>query len=182
MAGIALASSIESYQIITKVKPLRDFFLTIFFVTLGMDLAFNNVSQILVAVTIFSGFVLFISPIIVFLILGLLKYKKRTGFMAGLALTQISEFSLIMLYLGNKIGHISEEVLSVITFVGVITFVTSTYFIVNSNYLFKRLMPLLGIFERKSADSETVQEELKDHIILVGANRMGDGILNALID
>ncbi len=182
LAGIALASSIESYQIITKVKPLRDFFLTIFFVTLGMDLAFNNVSQILVAVTIFSGFVLFISPIIVFLILGLLKYKKRTGFMAGLALTQISEFSLIMLYLGNKIGHISEEVLSVITFVGVITFVTSTYFIVNSNYLYKRLMPLLGIFERKSADSETVQEELKDHIILVGANRMGDGILNALID
>lgn len=181
LAGIALASSIESYQIITKVKPLRDFFLTIFFVTLGMDLVFNNISQILVAVIIFSIFVLLISPVIVMMILGILKYKKRTSFMSGVALAQISEFSLIMLYLGNKIGHVSEQVLSIVTFVGVITFVISTYFIVNSNYIYKILMPLLGIFERKSSEAEKEPEELKEHIVLVGANRMGEGILNALI-
>ncbi len=181
LAGIALASSIESFQIITKVKPLRDFFLTIFFVTLGMDLAFNNISQILLSVSIFSIFVLLISPIIVMIILGLLKYKKRTSFMAGLALAQISEFSLIMLYLGNKIGHVPEETLSIITFVGVITFVVSTYFITNSNYLYKLLVRFLGIFERKSADMESDLEELKNHVILIGANRMGEGILNALV-
>ena len=101
--------------------------------------------------------------------------------MAGLALAQISEFSLIMLYLGNKIGHISEEVLSVITFVGVITFVVSTYFITNANYLYKLLAPFLGIFERRSVDSEKETEGLNDHIILIGANRMGEGILRALI-
>lgn len=181
LAGIALASSIESFQIISKVKPLRDFFLTIFFVTLGMDLAFNNISQILLSVSVFSFFVLLISPIIVMFILGLLKYKKRTSFMAGLALAQISEFSLIMLYLGNKIGHVQEEILSVITFVGVITFVISTYFITNSNYLYKLLVHFLGIFERKSADKEKEIEELKNHVILIGANRMGEGILNALV-
>ena len=181
LAGIALASSIESFQIITKVKPLRDFFITIFFVTLGMDLAFNNISQILVSVSILSVFVLFVSPIIIMIILGSLKYKKRTSFMAGLALAQISEFSLITLYLGNKIGHVPEEVLSIITFVGVITFVVSTYFITNSNYIYKLLVPFLGIFERKSSDGEKEPDELQNHIILIGANRMGEGILNALL-
>ncbi len=181
LAGIALATSIESFQIITKVKPLRDFFLTIFFVTLGMDLAFNNISQIVVFVVVLSAFVLFVSPVIVIMILGLLKYKKRTSFMAGIALAQISEFSLIMLYLGNKIGHVPEEVLSIITFVGVITFVVSTYFITNSNYLYKLLAPVLGLFERKSTEIENEFVELKNHIILVGANRMGEGILHALI-
>ncbi len=181
LAGIALASSIESFQIITKIKPLRDFFITIFFVTLGMDLAFNNISQILVSVSVFSIFVLLISPIIIMIILGLLKYKKRTSFMAGVTLAQISEFSLIMLYLGNKIGHISEEVLSIITFVGVVTFVISTYFITNSNYIYKFLLPILGIFERKNINDQKEPEELKNHTILIGANRMGEGILNALI-
>lgn len=181
LAGIALATSIESYQIITKVKPLRDFFLTIFFVTLGMDLVFNNISQIFVTVIIFSVFVLLVSPVIVMLILGVLKYKKRTSFMSSVALAQISEFSLIMLYLGNKIGHVSEQVLSIVTYVGVITFVISTYFISNSNYIYKILLPVLGFFERKGSGTEKEQEELKEHIILVGANRMGEGILNALI-
>lgn len=181
LAGIALASSIENYQIITKVKPLRDFFLTIFFVTLGMDIVFTNVSEILPAVIVFSAFVLFVSPIIVMMILGLLKYKKRTSFFTGLSLAQISEFSLIVLYLGNKIGHISVDVVSIITFVGVITFVISTYFIEHSDALYKFFMPILGIFERKNAYPENKIEGIKDHIILVGANRMGEGILNALI-
>lgn len=182
LAGIALATSIESYQIITKVKPLRDFFLTIFFVTLGMDLKLNNLSEIIVPVIVFSGFVLFISPIIIMMIFGFLKYKKRTGFMSGIALAQISEFSLIMLYLGNKIGHIPENIISIITIVGVVTFVVSTYFIIHANFIYKLLMPYLNIFERKNISPESKIEELKGHIILVGANRMGEGILNVLIN
>ena len=181
LAGIALATSIESYQIITKVKPLRDFFLTIFFVTLGMGIVFTNALSVLIPVFVFSAFVLLISPIIVMVILGGLKYKKRTAFFTGLSLAQISEFSLIILYLGNKIGHISANIVSIITFVGVITFVVSTYFIVHANTIYKILMPYLGIFERKNVSPETEAEELKDHIVLIGANRMGEGILNALI-
>lgn len=181
LAGVALASSIESYQIITKVKPLRDFFLTIFFVTLGMDIVFTNISEILPAVIVFSALVLFAGPIIVMMILGSLKYKKRTSFFAGLSLAQISEFSLIIVYLGNKIGHVPDNVVSIITFVGVITFVISTYFIVHSNALYKFFMPILGVFERKNAYPENNVDGIKDHIILVGANRMGEGILNALI-
>ncbi len=181
LAGLSLANSIESYQIITKIKPLRDFFLTIFFVTLGMGIVFSNLSHVIVPVFVFSTFVLLISPIIVMLILGGLKYKKRTSFFTGVALAQISEFSLIMVFLGNKIGHLSGEIVSIITFVGVITFVFSTYLIIHSNSLYKFFMPYLGIFERNKTQDEKKQEEISGHIILIGANRMGEGILEALL-
>ncbi len=181
LAGIALASTIESYQIITKVKPLRDFFLTIFFVTLGMRIVLSNIDQIIVPVIVFSGFVLLISPVIVMLILGFMKYKKRTSFLAGIALAQISEFSLIMIFLGNKIGHLDTSIISIITFVGVITFVFSTYFITQSNALYRIFLPYLDFFERNITKIEKVDKEIKGHIILVGANRMGEGILEALL-
>ena len=181
LAGLALANSIESYQIITKIKPLRDFFLTIFFVTLGMGIVLSNLSHVIIPVFVFSAFVLLVSPIIVMLILGGLKYKKRTSFFTGVALAQISEFSLIMVFLGNKIGHLSGDIVSIITFVGVITFIFSTYFIIHSNSLYKFFMPYLGIFERNKTQNEKKQEEISDHIILVGANRMGEGILEALL-
>lgn len=182
LAGLSLAGCVESFQISTKVKPLRDFFLTIFFVTLGMELTFSNMSEIFIPVIVFSLFVLFVSPIIVMVILGLLKYKKRTSFMSGVALAQVSEFSLLMVFMGNKIGHLSQEVVSAATLIGVITFVASTYFITYSNNIYKRLMPYLGIFERNKTHDEAPAEVLKDHTILVGANRMGEGILEALIN
>lgn len=181
LAGIALASTIESYQIITKVKPLRDFFLTIFFVTLGMGIVLTNISEIILPVIVFSAFVLLISPLIVMAILGFMKYKKRTSFFAGVALAQISEFSLIMVFLGNKIGHLDQSVVSIITFVGVITFVFSTYFITHSNSLYKLFLPYLDWFERKITKEEKKEEEIRDHIVLIGANRMGEGILDALL-
>lgn len=180
LAGIALSSSIESYQIITKIKPLRDFFLTIFFVTLGMKITFISFSTIAVPIVLLSSFVLLVTPIIVMIILRTLKYKKRTSFFSGIALAQISEFSLIMIYMGNKIGHVSTEIVSVITFVGVISFVVSTYFITYSNTLYKFFLPVLGVFESKLAKDEELAEAVKDHVILVGANRMGEGILKAL--
>lgn len=181
LAGIALASSIESYQIITKIKPLRDFFLTIFFVTLGMEITLNNFSEIFVPSLIFSAFVLFISPVILMGILGFFKYTKRTSFFTGIALAQISEFSLIMIYLGNKIGHLTSEIVSIITFVGAITFVFSTYFITHSNSLYKFFSPYLDLFERNKTKTDEKGQEISNHIILVGANRMGSWILDALL-
>lgn len=180
LAGIALSSTIESYQITTKIKPLRDFFLTIFFVTLGTEITLNNISSTLIPTVILSVFVLVITPIIVMFILGALKYKKRTSFFAALSLAQISEFSLIIVFLGYKIGHLNQEVQSIITLVGVICFVISTYYIMYSNTIYRHFLPFLGFFERKTAKAETDPEEIKNHIILVGANRMGEGILNAL--
>ena len=181
LAGLALANSLENYQIISRVRPLRDFFITIFFVTLGTRLLISDFSEILIPGVILSAFVLIGNPIIVMIIMGALGYRKRTGFMAGLTVAQISEFSLILMIMGNRIGHVSDQAVSLVTFVGAVTFVISTYMILNNNYLYKLLSPFLDIFERSNVREKRITaEKIKDHVVLIGVRRMGESILEAL--
>ncbi|PIZ97477.1 MAG: sodium:proton exchanger, partial [Candidatus Levybacteria bacterium CG_4_10_14_0_2_um_filter_35_8] len=79
LAGLALANSVANYQIIARVKILRDFFIVVFFVLLGMQMKFNNVGGVLAPVILFSLFVLIIKPLITMFVMGDLGYKKRTS-------------------------------------------------------------------------------------------------------
>jgi Kef-type K+ transport system membrane component KefB len=182
LAGFALGNSSENFQIVAKVKAVRDFFITIFFVTLGMSLVFDNISRIWLPASILAVYVLIGNPIILMGILGFLGYRKRTSFLVGLTVSQISEFSMIVVFMGYKLNHVQSDVVSVITVAGTITFVLSTYMIMNGNSLYKKLSPFLDIFERKHTHEQTMKiENLTDHVILVGANRMGETILEALL-
>lgn len=184
LAGLALANSSENFEIIAKVKSLRDFFITIFFVLLGMTLSFSSASSVLLPILVFSAFILIGNPIIVMIIMGLLGFRKRTSFLAGLTVAQISEFSLIVVFLGQKVGHLSNEVVSLITAVGVITFALSAYMILNGDKLYKFLNPVLGIFERRKTTEENIGEldGINDHVVLVGVNRIGKSVLDALLE
>jgi len=184
LAGLALANSSENFEIIGKVKSLRDFFITIFFVLLGMTLSFTSASSVLLPIIIFSAFILIGNPIIVMVIMGLLGFRKRTSFLAGLTVAQISEFSLIVVFLGQKVGHLSNEVVSLVTAVGIITFAVSTYMILNGDRLYKLLSPILGIFERRKTTKEHIGDldGINDHVVLIGVNRMGRSILDALLE
>lgn len=186
LAGLSLSGSLENLQIAAKIRPLRDFFITMFFVLLGMNLTFGNISTIIYPALILSGFVLIGNPIIVMIIMGLLGYRKRTSFMSGLTVAQISEFSLIVIFLGRTIGHLPEEIVTLITVVGIITFTLSTYMIVKGNSFYLRLAPYLSIFERKrgkkdeALQSEKDLSEMKQHAVLIGGEQMGESVLNAL--
>jgi predicted Kef-type K+ transport protein len=81
---------------------------------------------------VFSLFVLIGNPLIVMVIMGMLGYRKRTGFLAGLMVAQISEFSLILAAPGVSLGHIDRETMGLITLVGLITISVSTYMIIFS--------------------------------------------------
>lgn len=186
LAGLSLANSTENLQIASKIRSLRDFFITIFFVILGMNLTFSNISAILGPAIVLSLFVLIGNPIIVMVIMGLLGYRKRTSFLAGLTVAQISEFSLIIIFLGNKLNHLTEEIVTLITVVGIITFTLSTYMIVNGNKLYLILAPVLSIFERKHGKKDEILHsakelsEVKDHVVLVGGDQMGESLINTL--
>lgn len=182
LAGLALANTTQNFQIVSKVRSLRDFFITIFFVTLGMKMVFSDFSTILIPSILLSIFVLIGNPLIVMIILGALGYRSRTSFMAGLTVAQISEFSLIVIFMGNKIGHVPDNVVSLVTVVGIVTFILSTYMIMNSNWLYTKLSSVLKIFERNNVNEKIIPSfEMKDHVVLIGANRMGESILEALI-
>lgn len=183
LAGFALANSMQNIQIVSKVRPLRDFFITIFFVMLGMEMIFENLTRIVFPSVLLGVFVLLGNPLIVMALLGMMGYRSRTGFLSGLTVAQISEFSLILMFMGNKLGHVSDRAVSIVTLVGAITFIFSTYMIMNGNKLYQVLQPLLRFFERKKTKEHPLEShEYKDHVVLIGANRMGESILEALLN
>lgn len=184
LAGLSLANSSEHFHIGTKMRPLRDFFIVIFFVSLGMEMGIRNIYLIMPPAIILSTFILIGNPIIVIVIMSLLRYSRRTSFLTGLTMAQISEFSLILVFLGKKIGHISEDTVSLMTAIGIITFTASSYMILNGNSLYKFFSRYLKILERKNLIDKNIENtaELANHVILVGAHRTGKCILYTLED
>lgn len=175
LAGITLSMSPYRYEIASRMKPLRDFFLLLFFILLGSQLTFNNFGNSVVPVVIFSLFVLIGNPLIVMTLMGVLGYTKRNGFLAGLTVSQISEFSFILIALGISVGHLSQEILSIVTFIGLITMAGSSYAVMNGQKLYEFFSNYLGIFERKGGkiDEGKYHKDEPFDIILFGYNRIG---------
>jgi hypothetical protein len=183
LAGVALASTHYREVISGRLTSIRDFLLLFFFIHLGSGLDLSMLGEQLLAAILLSAFVLIGNPLIVMVIMGAMGYRKRTGFLAGLTVAQISEFSLIFVALGLSLGHISEEVVGLVTLVGLITIALSTYMIMYSHPLFERLAPLLSVFEKKTPYREAQlrqNEERKMDVILFGLGRYGGNILRQL--
>ncbi len=181
LAGLALANSSEHFQIANRIKPLRDFFILIFFVILGSSIIFYDFASLGLPIIAFSLFVLIGNPLIVMIIMGLfMHYRKRTAFMAGITVAQISEFSLILAALGFKLGHLNEEIVAVIAAVGIITITTSTYMIVYSDKIYAFIAPFLSLFERKETREDVTFADFSKPIILIGYDRTGRSIASRI--
>jgi Kef-type K+ transport system membrane component KefB len=183
LAGIALAESVEHFQIAGRVKSLRDFFVVMFFIVLGSRMALGGQSGVWGPTVLLSLFVLVGNPLIVMLIMGALGFRSRTGFMAGVTVAQISEFSLIVVTLGHRLGHVDQRVVTIVTAVGLITITLSSYLILYSDRLYAWLRGPLKIFEfRASREHAQAEHPLKNHIVLIGCHRMGHNILHSIED
>lgn len=179
VAGMTLASSKYTLELGGKIKPLRDFFVILFFVFFGSQLAGAITVPLIINALILSAFIIIGKPIVVMTILRLFGYKKRTNFLAGSSLAQISEFSLILVLLGFSLGHLSQEVMSLAVLVAVITIGVSSYSIYYSQNIFNRLSSLLNIFEGKKEPDNKKKEESYE-IILFGYHRIGYKVLRAI--
>ena len=177
LAGISLASTHYRELIGARLVSLRDFLLLFFFISLGASLDLGSLTDQLLPAILFSIFVLIGNPLIVMVIMGYMGYRKRTGFLAGLTVAQISEFSLILAALGFSLGHLDKETVGLITLVGLITISVSTYLILYSYPIYERLAPYLSVFERKNpyreAQLNNESNDKKTDIILFGLGRFG---------
>ncbi len=184
VAGVSLASTPYRDALGARLTSVRDFLLLFFFLDLGAQLDLGLLGAQLVESLVFSLFVLIGNPLIVMVIMGVLGYRSRTGFLAGLTVAQISEFSLVLGALGLSLGHISAETMGLITLVGLITISVSTYMIIYSHPLYERLAPWLRIFERRQPHREAMQDAVPDdavpQVILFGLGRYGSGIARSL--
>lgn len=184
LAGISLATTNYREAIGSRLTTLRDFLLLFFFIDLGAQLELGLLREQIAPAIILSLFVLIGNPLIVMVIMGYMGYRKRTGFLAGLTVAQISEFSLILGALGVSLNHIDKNILGLITLVGLVTIGLSTYMILYSQYIYKWLAPWLTIFERsipkREQDKIQTASETPVDVILFGLGRYGNNIARHL--
>ncbi len=184
LAGFSLASSHYRDAINARLTGLRDFLLLFFFIDLGSRLDLSTLGDDLLPALVLSVFVLVGNPLIVMAIMGAMGYRKRTGFLAGLTVAQISEFSIIFIAMGISLGHITESTLGLVTMVGLVTIALSVYLILYSAPLYERLKPFLSVFERRVPHREQVSGEAdageRPDVIVVGLGRYGGQLVSQL--
>jgi Kef-type K+ transport system membrane component KefB/Trk K+ transport system NAD-binding subunit len=184
LAGVTLASTPYRDAIGARLATVRDFLLLFFFIDLGSRLDISQVGATLRSALLLSVFVLVGKPLIVAAIMGTMGYRKRTGFMTGLTVAQISEFSLILGALGVSLGHITDETMGLVTTVGLVTITLSTYLIMNSAAIYRRLAPALAVLERQTPYRETGSDRdtvPASDVVLFGLGRYGGSIVRHLL-
>jgi len=183
IAGIILSISPYSTEIISKVRPLRDFFLIIFFIILGLSIDISGISKVIINALILSLITLLLKPLIIMTLMTFMGYTKRNNFLVGTTLGQISEFSIIILLLAKSIslfsGAISEEIINTVALTLVITIFLSSYMIIYSNEFYKKMSSFASLFEKKRIRKDRIIKKKYD-AILFGYNRIGFSILNSL--
>ncbi|AWL12259.1 K(+) efflux antiporter [Saliniradius amylolyticus] len=188
LAGIALASTPYRESIISRLSSLRDFLLLFFFMALGTQLDLSLLGEQMGAALVLSLFVLVGNPLIVVIIMGYMGFRRRTGFLAGLTVAQISEFSLIFVAMGISLGHLNQSTLGLVTLVGLITIALSVYMITYSHSLYDKLAALLKPFERQHPFREEAYEADPVHynrhydVVVYGLGRFGSELAESLLN
>lgn len=185
LAGVSLASTPFRESIGVKLTSLRDFLLVFFFIELGARLDLSLLGTQVWSAIPLSLFVLIGNPIIVMVIIGAMGYRKRTSLLTGVTIAQVSEFSLILVAMGAKLGHIGDDAVGVVTLVALITIASSTYMILYSHNIYDRLAPYLGVFERRMPyreDSRRDRLRISDSAdtLIFGLGSYGTGIAEQL--
>lgn len=171
--GVALASSPYVQEIASRLKPLRDFFVVIFFITLGESLNTDNLASAVFPALVLSLIVIIMKPLVVTASMGILGYTKRVSFKTGINLSQISEFSIVLVVLSISSGLVRPHIGAVITLVAIITIAISTYLMQYDNELFRYFDKLkLHMFEKDVTFRESKRASSYP-IILLGYHHGG---------
>lgn len=164
-AGVSLASLPYATEMSTRLKPLRDFFVVLFFVSLGEQFVFDDFGSIFVPALVLSAIVVIGKPLFVMVSLGALRYTKLTSFKAGVHLSQISEFSIVLVVLAYQLKVVDARATSIITLVALIAIAISSYLMKYDDTLYRKLSKMLDIFERKNVHERKEKRALYSNIL-----------------
>lgn len=183
LAGIALASSPYHFQIQGKIKPLRDFFITLFFIYIGSQVVVGDLLTEIPAILIFSVLTMILKPLVYMILLSFFGFRKHTLYQTSLNLSMLSEFSLIVIVIGANYGLVGSSAISVIAAVAVVSIIFSSILIYNSRKLYKFFLPFVRLIERSGKYhifEERKESGVGDHVIIVGAHRIGKPVAEYL--
>ena len=171
-AGVFLAALPYAQEIAARLRPLRDFFIIVFFIALGTELTFNQFGEMLWPILAGTLIVVILKPLVILTALGLLGYTKRTSFKTALTLSQVSEFSIILVILATQRGLIEQQTVALLTFIALISIAISTYLVTFSDQLYTIFEKYLDMFERRKTQGEPLTRERND-LILFGYQKGG---------
>lgn len=176
LAGVSLATLPYAQEVSARLRPLRDFFVVVFFISLGTRLSFGNVDKIIPLIVFSSLVVVIFKPLVVLILMGLLGYTKRTNFKTAVAMGQVSEFSLVLIILANQQGLIATRLVSAVTLIALITIAVSTYLTLYNEQIYRILEKSLALFER---ERPRFDRESRHHyeMVLFGYNKGGHEFL-----
>ena len=182
IAGISLSTGPYNLDVIAKIISLRDFFIVLFFVTLGAKIPRPTTHLALMALAV-SAFVVLSRFLSITPILHRFKSGTRISFIPALNLAQISEFSLVICALGVTLGHIKQEVMSVLVFTLLITSVLSTYGIQYNHQIYLWAKPALKKIGLKDWEDLTEEHEQESKpIVFLGFSRFASSLFQELLD
>jgi Kef-type K+ transport system membrane component KefB len=178
IAGATIATSPYAYEVVSRVVHLRDFFVTLFFVGLGMSIPIPDGMDV-VALAVIVAIVAVLLRFLVFLpLLYMTGLDRRNSVAVSVKLAQVSEFCLVICYLGARLGHISGTLVSAVIFSFVLTAVATPFMFAASDDLYRRLRGMLdrvGIRSRgPRADAE---HEEAPRLVLLGFHRVASALL-----
>lgn len=183
VAGVGLAQLDYNHELIRRVHPLVNFFLAVFFVTLGVHMEPGAAMARWPAVVALSVFVLVGKPAILMALIPRFGYGERTSFLASVTLGQISEFSFIVAGLALAAGLVDEGFLSIIGVVGFITMGASAALIQGSDRIYERVRGtwVVAPFAATPSVEPAGEPTLEGHVIVVGMNTLGRRIVDAMV-
>ncbi len=174
MAGLSLGATPYSFEISSKIKPLRDFFIMIFFIILGAQMSLKDIDQVLWPGIVMSLFVLIGNPIILYFLYRFNKFSRRNSLLIGLCAAQVSEFGFILLFVGQSFGHVLPRQIGVYTFVALVTIFISSYMLTYNKYIYRWLTPFFRLFGRDRQSSVPADEiKKKVDVWVFGYHRVG---------
>ncbi len=179
IAGLSLANLPYNLDIISKVKSLKDFFATLFFVSLGMSVVLGEIRKVFIPLLVFTLVVIVLKPLLIMFITSIFGYTKKVSFFTGVSLAQVSEFSIMIASSGLVLGHLSNELFTLTIVLAIATMIGTSYFIQFSERLFRFSSRFLGIFDYLGGIRHLDFMPHKDvayDAILIGYDRIGYSI------
>lgn len=183
IAGISISTFPYNLDVIGKIVSLRDFFITLFFVTLGAKVPSPS-GQVLAAALACSAFLVVSRFVAITPVLRLLRLGNRASLVPAINLAQVSEFSIVIAALGVAYGHISQQLLGIIVFMLAVTSVGSTYGILYNHEIavaLNRVLRRLGIRDLDSGTTEAKRPDAPKPIVFLGFARHASSLLHELL-
>ncbi|MBL4667359.1 MAG: cation:proton antiporter [Sneathiella sp.] len=180
IAGMTIATLPYSRDIIAKVGIVRDFFIVLFIVALGMSVpAITDISVVVIAVTL-AAVSIVSRQLIFFPLFYFTGGDRRLAQISSLRLAQISEFGLVIAYLGGQFGHLSEEFSSAIIFAFVITALLTPALFQNAYRIYEWMIPVMEKCGIREPTTELSEDKVETDIVLLGFHRVASSLLHEI--